>query len=110
MFSKASVILSTGGHAWQWGSMHGRGPCVVGACMAGGIQGLNARQLVCVAWGWGMCGRGHACRGLGHAWQGMCMVGGMHGRGSCVAGGMHGRGTCMVGGIHGGMHGRGCVW
>ena len=28
-----------------------------------------------------------------HAWQGVCMVGGMHGRG----GDMHGRGMCVVG-------------
>ena len=43
--------------------MCGRGVCVVGACVAGGMHGR------------------------GHAWQG-----GMHGRGACVAGGMHGRG------------------
>ena len=39
----------------------------------------------------------------GHAWQGACVVGGMHGRGhawqgACVAGGMRGNGrACVVG-------------
>ena len=34
--------------------------------------------------------------GRGHAWQGACMAGGVHGRGACVVGGMHGRknGNC----------------
>ena len=46
--------------------------------------------------------------GGGHAWQGVYMVGGMHGRGACMVGGdMHGGGhawwgACMVGGMHGG--------
>ena len=64
--------------------------------------------------------RGGVC-GRGHAWQGVCMAGGVHGRGlhggrhvwqgACVAGGMHGRyvhsgghawqGVCE-GGVHGG--------
>ena len=30
-----------------------------------------------------------------HAWQGACVVGGMHGRR-----GMRGRGTCVAGGMH----------
>ena len=35
--------------------------------------------------------------GGGHAWQGTCMVGGMHGRGVCMAGGMHGGvGVCVA--------------
>ena len=51
MFSQASVILSTGGHAWQ-------GVCVVGVM-----------------------------HGRGRVWQG-----GMYGRG-----GVHGRGACMAG-------------
>ena len=60
--------------------------------------------------------------GRGHAWQGRCMAGGVHGRrmcvwwghvwqGACMAGGtclggMCGGGACMVQG----MHGRGHVW
>ena len=48
------------GCAWQ-GGMHGRGACMVG--------GVHDR---------------------GHAWQGMHVAGGMHGRG--CGGGMHGRG------------------
>ena len=36
----------------------------------------------------------------GHAWQGVCMVGGVHDRGGCVwQGGMHGRED-----VHGGGH------
>ena len=66
MFSKASVILSTEGHAWQWGSMHGRGPCVVGACMAGGMHGRGHTGVECKAAG--VCGMGG-----GHVWQGTCM-------------------------------------
>ena len=76
--------------------------------------------------------RGHAWQmgggmhGRGHAWQGMCMAGGMYGRRACMAGGrgvhgggVHGRGTCvqcamgcvwqgacMAGGMYGGVHGR----
>ena len=42
----------------------------------------------------------------GHALQGACMVGGMHGRGACVAmESMHGRGVCMGGHVWRG----GCV-
>ena len=101
IFSQVSVILSTRGHVWLQGGMHGCGGCVLLLC--GGVHG---------------CG--------GHAWlQGACMVvGGVHGcGGACmVAGGMHGcRGACMVvggvccyyvGGMHdcgGGMHGCGGV-
>ena len=42
----------------------------------------------------------HSVHG-GHAWQGVCIAGGMHGRGACVAGG-----TCVAGGVCG----RVCVW
>ena len=68
--------------------MHG-GPCVVGACMVGGMCGR-----ACMAGG--MCGNG-ACMARKYVWQWH-----MHGRG-CMAGGMHGRG------VHGkrGMHSRG---
>ena len=55
----------------------------------------------------GACVAGEgAMHGGGHAWWGVCMAGGMHGRmgqawqGACMAGGMHGRG----------MHGGGHVW
>ena len=34
--------------------------------------------------------------GMGHAWQGACMVGGMHSSGACMAGEV-----CMAGGVHG---------
>ena len=65
MFLHLSVILFTGGCAWQGGmcgrgDMHGGGHAW-GACVAGGA---------CMAGG-GMCGRG-ACM-VGGAWQG-----GMH--------------------------------
>ena len=60
MFSQASVILFTGGeHAWQR-------VCVVGVCVAGGMDG-----------------NGHA---WWRAWQGGHMA-----EGACVAGGVHGR-------------------
>ena len=71
-------------------------------------------------WGGGMHGWG-SMHGRGHAWQGACMVGGMHGGGMCGRGcvvgacmfGMHGghawQGMCMAGGhvwqgacVHGG--------
>ena len=46
MFSQASVILFTGGHAWQgyaWGGLRGRGACIAGGtCVAGGHA--------CVTW------------------------------------------------------------
>ena len=53
-------------------------------------------------------GGGVRMHGRGHAWQGACMAGGMHGRGggvhgpggwqgACVAG----EGACMAGGMHG---------
>ena len=48
MFSQASVILFTGGRAWQ------------GACMAGGMCGRG----VCMAGG--MHGRGHEWQGVVH--------------------------------------------
>ena len=77
-----------GDHAWC-------GVCL-GACVIGGVPGAH------VWWGgvWqgsmhargSMCGGRHACPGRGHAWQGVCMAGGMCGRGcawqgACVAGG-----------------------
>ena len=83
-----------GGHVW-WGCVHGRGACVVGVCVVGGMHGGD----MCV------CGGG-ACMVGGHVWRGACMAGGgMHGRGMCVAGvcmGGHAwQGVCMAGG---------CVW
>ena len=56
------------------GGVHGRGACVVGACMCG-RRDVHGRGHV---WQGGMHGRGHA-------WQGMCMARGMHCRGACVA-------------------------
>ena len=69
-----------------------------------------------MAHGWGAC----VARGKGHAWQGACVVGGMHGggghvwwgacmvEGACVAGGMHGGGHACGGHVwQGGMHGGG---
>ena len=52
-----------------------------------------------------MCGRGHA-------WQGPCVVGGVHGRGACVAGGHAWQVAYMAGYMHGegGMCGRGHMW
>ena len=50
------------------------------------------------------------CAWWGHAWQGACMAGGMHGSDTCVVGGMCGKeGMRGTGGMHGkgGMHGRG---
>ena len=76
------------GHAWvgvwQGGmhgrrGMHGRGACVVGVCMVGGI----------------MHGRGNTWQGCVHgrvyAWQGVCMAGGCawQVRRVCVAGEGH---------------------
>ena len=90
------------------GGMHGRG-CV---CMADGV---------CVTEGGGMCDMGKHGRGTcmvgGHAWQGACMAGGMHGiwghawQGVCMAGGICNRGCAWQGGCMAeGMHGRGCAW
>ena len=47
--------------------------------------------------------------GRGHAWQGACVVMGMHGIGACLAWGVHGGGACVSGGHawQGDMHGRG---
>ena len=67
---------------------------------------------------------GRGMYGRGHAWQGVYVVEGMHGRGvhgggmcgsgggmcgdgGSMCGGMHGRGLCMV--VES-MHGRGCAW
>ena len=97
IFSEACVKISVyrgearvaGGRAWQ-GSVHGRGACMVGACMAGG----HAWQGACVAGSvhcrghaWqgdvctkrGMCGGGGGMCGRGHTWQGACMTGGPRG-------------------------------
>ena len=62
--------------------------------------------------GGGACVAGEgAMHGGGHAWWGVCMAGGMHGRmghawqGACMAG------ACMVGGMCGrGVHGRWHAW
>ena len=82
MFLQVCVCPRGGGMRGRGVVMHGRGACVVGACLAGG-----------------MCGRGEGMRGRGHAWQGANMwQGGMCGRGhvwwggACVAGG-----ACMAG-------------
>ena len=53
------------------------------------------------------------CVAGGHAWQGVCMAGGMcGGRWGVHGGGVHGRGACMSGGMCGGgqMCGRGHAW
>ena len=93
-----------------------QGVCGRGMCKDGGLHGRgggHAMQGVCMVGG---------MHGGGHAWQGACVAGGMHGRGACMAGGhawqghewhwvTHGKGACMVGGIYGwGMHGRGHAW
>ena len=108
IFSRASVILSTGGacvavgkHAWQ-------GACIVGGrvwqgvYMAEGMHGRVHTGVACMAAAVcgreGMCGRG--MHGSGHVWKGACLLG------ACMALGMHSRGTCMAGGIHG----RGHAW
>ena len=58
-----------------------------------------------------VCPQRGACVAGGHAWWGVCMVGGMHGRGEvCVAGGACMAGGCAWQGGHawqGGMRGRG---
>ena len=92
MFSQVSVILSTGGHAWQRG-----------ACMA--KRGVHAKG--------GMCGKGGVHGEEGCAWQ----RGGVHGEEYPWQGGVHGwghvwQGACMAlsihdRGLHGGMHSRG---
>ena len=57
------------------GSVHDRGACIVGrACVAGGVCMAGGACIV----GEGMHGRG-ACMAGGHAWQGACVAGGMHG-------------------------------
>ena len=88
-----SVILFTGGHAWQEGGMHGGGACVAGGlCFVGDMHGRGACMVG------GVHGRG-ACLARGCAWWGACVAGdvcsgeGMHGRGACVVGGMHGTGV-----------------
>ena len=78
------------------GGVCGRGVCIVGVCMVG----WHAWWGVCMAGG--VHGRGHACVAGEHAWWGK----GMFGRWACVAGGMYGRGACIAGG----MHGRGHAW
>ena len=114
MFSQACVIRSvhrgggimasrgcawSRGCPWQGGGVHGRG----WVCMAGRgvyMAGGHASQGACVAGG--MHGKG----GWGCAWQGACMA-----KGACMAVGKPGRGhawqgVCMVGGVCG----RGHVW
>ena len=94
------------GHAWQ-GGMHGKGACIVGACMVGGVCMAEEACMAGGAWqGACMAGGMHA---EGHMWQGVCMTGGHACWGVCMAeGGMHGRGACVVGGMHGrgDVHGR----
>ena len=65
----------------------------------------HAWQGVCVAGG--VCGRVR-----GHVWQGAFMVGGEGGAWVAGDGGGHGwQGVCMAGGMHGGgVHGRGHAW
>ena len=109
IFSQASVILSTRGHVWLQGSMHGCGGCVLLLCggmhgcgghawLQGGMHGCGG---VCMVVG-GM----HGCRG--HAW----LQGGMHGCGGCVLllCGRHAWlwGACMVAGGHAWLWG--CAW
>ena len=76
------------GHAWQ-GGVCGGGYVWQGACMAGGA---------CMS-------EGHVWQEWGHEWQGWraCISGGMCGRRGMHGGGVHGRGhawqgVCMVGG------------
>ena len=135
MFSQESVILSTGGHAWQevgmyggqgmhhgggmhggrWvylvGGMYGRGHVWQrGAYMAGGMHGGGA--CVVGVWVWqcvpGACMAGGMHVRRGHVWQGVCIAGGHVWQGACMVGGVHDRG-CVAGGIHGrgSVHGRG---
>ena len=73
MFSQACIKNSVHG---------GGGGTSDRSCMVGGDMR-----------GWGL----HSGR---HAWQGVCMAGGMCGGGTCVAGGY------IVGGMHGGVRGR----
>ena len=62
--------------------MHGRGACVAGVCMVGGMAG-------------GACVTGGVWKG------GMHGGGGMHSRGVCMAGGHVWRGyACMAGGAY----------
>ena len=66
-----------------------------GVCMAGGVHGSGCQ------WQGGVCG-------WGHAWQGVCMAEGVHGRRD-----MHGRGwACMAGGHvwQGACMAEGCAW
>ena len=49
-------------------------------------------------------GGGACVAGGGHAWQGACMVGGMHGRGHVWQGGMHDRGHVWWGHAWQGVH------
>ena len=95
MFLQVSVcpqgeacVAHGGGHVWQRG-MHGRGACMAGVCMAGGMCG------------WGVCMAGGACV------VGACMAGGCVWLGDMAwqrgwhswQGGMHGGGACVAGGI-----------
>ena len=62
-----------------WGKVIFSEACVKNSVHSGGMRG-----------GGGVAGGMHDRRE--HAWQGACMVGGVHGRRACVAGGMHGGG------------------
>ena len=63
-------------------------------------QIISTRKMV----GEGVCMAG-GMQWQGHAWQGACVVGGMHG------GGMHSRGHVWQGVyIAGGMHSKRCTW
>ena len=80
--------------------MRGRGACMAGKCMAGGMcgecaleEGMHSRGTCLVG------GRGHAWQE--YAWQGACMAGGNVWQGVSMAGGKCGRGA---------VHGRGNVW
>ena len=105
MFLHVSVILFTGGCAWQVGGGVVGGPCMAGGmcgrgvCKAGGCAWWGGGGGACMAgghaWQGEVCGREGMCSG-GHAWQGECMAGGMCGRGHAWQG-VHGRG-CMAGG------------
>ena len=67
IFSQASVILSTGGHAWLLGGVHGCGrACVVAGGGMHGCWGVYVVAGGCVAyrecaWLWGMRGCRVAC-------------------------------------------------
>ena len=67
MFSLASVILSTGGHAWWRGDMQGGGMCERGVHG----WGFTWQRWACLA---GRCAWQGVCMAGGHAWQAACMT------------------------------------